>query len=1336
LQNISDIDIAEFLTADFLPPHFTEQADDTFKSIAEKGSAKKMVGRDDLEVTQDLPKYITNYIGSKQKLADWIWANTPEDVSSVFDAFGGSNVVGYMYKRKGLKVYTNDLLKYSYHISRAIIENNSVKLSDEEIEKLTQPKSNAGDFIARNFRNTFFTNEVVNILDGLRASIDSLKGYKKDIALFALGKTCISGKGGFGHFSSTTMHGKRRFTKNQFLQLYKSNLKRVSDLVFDNGKENKAYNGDILEVAPKVKADLAYFDPPYATHFSTTNYETAYHFVEGLITKWRGREIKEDSKTKTFEIRSKTITQKTAGEFFENYLTASKHIKYWIISYRDNAYPSERQLKSIIDSAKKDSRMKSRDHHYSISSRHSENSDAKEHIFICGPRGFLKSKSDILEDSDSLLLHTKAIWEEMQNEIRYRVRDPKDFIKESFRHRKLEGVDGISIIIARLKPDKVPEDHNPDSMVIQAYRFVKKSAENPDGWTMDKARMWIDEHEGKKAELTAPLEYASSRYGHSSLQDKHSTGQAGNAEVTEEFENIQIEEDFLFALATRRSGFENKQTKDKTRVSGYMGSKYFVLDWIWRAVPKDLRDNPEGKVFFDAFSGGANVAYFFKQKGFKVITNDILDYPTHIAKAVIENSSVTLSDEDVESLLKENTSAGDFAFKNFHGYYYTKPVLMWLDNSWANIQKLKGYKKDLALSALGATVKAKAMFGDFSRSKRGLHTSYKELTQKDDRIRRSSIGNLTVKQFERTFKNFVRKFNSLVFDNGQENKVYSQDTWKLIPKVKANLAYFDPPYVTEFQNNDYEFAIHFVEGLMTMWKGKKLKDNAWHSYESSTKYTKKDYPDLFKKMIDGSRKQCEHILISYRNKATPTKSEIAAIIRDNYQKYSVKEIEVEYSLGVKDSKAGGRYARELLFLGSKPIKAKAKAKAEETSLQERVSRNCRTTLTCDAHLKSEGKEGDPQFTFILARVGTNANGDHFTKEELVKNHATIVNRKIDLKHSQDLMDIVGGVIKSEFIESEGHVRCVGELYTDVSDKARAAQRMMQKEIIKQVSMECDYEEGECSICGKRVKTRTDDCIHLKKYKGREYRGKKVYEILHNITFTGIGLLDKAGADENARILTVATQPITMMAGYAEINNTEDSHMSENKDPEKGGKEKQAETDIQTSDLKAKLQEESEKLKSLKVQADEKDDRIKELETELEKASKELEKAQKKIEALEREKQAAKQKAKAESLLKKWERIGRSFESDEERKKELGRLISMSEEALGAIEETVTSFGTMKEKFGDSNDENNEPDRKKQTKAVRRANALNKPESVDDVDVTLKDKLKSGFMAAYESRIGG
>ena len=36
-------------------------------------------------VTEELPgdqrpKYVTNYIGSKQRLVDWIWKHTPDDV--------------------------------------------------------------------------------------------------------------------------------------------------------------------------------------------------------------------------------------------------------------------------------------------------------------------------------------------------------------------------------------------------------------------------------------------------------------------------------------------------------------------------------------------------------------------------------------------------------------------------------------------------------------------------------------------------------------------------------------------------------------------------------------------------------------------------------------------------------------------------------------------------------------------------------------------------------------------------------------------------------------------------------------------------------------------------------------------------------------------------------------------------------------------------------------------------------------------------------------------------------------------------------------------------------
>ena len=63
---------------------------------------------------------------------------------------------------------------------------------------------------------------------------------------------------------------------------------------------------------------------------------------------------------------------------------------------------------------------------------------------------------------------------------------------------------------------------------------------------------------------------------------------------------------------------------------------------------------------------------------------------------------------------------------------------------------------------------------------------------------------------------------------------------------------------------------------------------------------------------------------------------------------------------------------------------------------------------------------------------------------------------------------------------------------------------MKRGIITQVSMECDYEEGECSICHKRFKSKADYCTHLRKFKGRELSGKPVFEILHGVTFSGLG----------------------------------------------------------------------------------------------------------------------------------------------------------------------------------------------------------------------------------------
>ncbi|MDP8237862.1 MAG: DNA adenine methylase, partial [Candidatus Hatepunaea meridiana] len=223
--------------------------------------------KDNIEAAQDLPPYITNYIGSKQKLVDWIWVHTPNGVKSALDAFSGSAVVGYMYKTKGLRILANDRLRYCYHIARAIIENNSVTISKDELDDLLKSNPKAGDFVQETFRGKFFQSGVHQIIDNIRANIDDVKGYKKDIALFALGKTCISAAGSYGHFGSASRGGgnRRADTPKGFTERFNGTITRINALLFDNDKEYRAFNKDILDIFSDVKVDLAYFDPPYAT---------------------------------------------------------------------------------------------------------------------------------------------------------------------------------------------------------------------------------------------------------------------------------------------------------------------------------------------------------------------------------------------------------------------------------------------------------------------------------------------------------------------------------------------------------------------------------------------------------------------------------------------------------------------------------------------------------------------------------------------------------------------------------------------------------------------------------------------------------------------------------------------------------------------------------------------------------------------------------------------------------------------------------------------------------------------------------------------------------------
>jgi len=360
-------------------------------------------------------KYSSNYIGSKKRLIHWIWEHTPKETKSVVDGFNGSAVVGYMYKTHGYKVFSNDRLKYCYNISKAIIENNSVTLDSKIVDELFIKRPNSYTVVYDNFSDKFFPPEIHKIIDIVRFNIDylELKGYQRNIAIFALCKTCITNNTSFGHFSSSIYHtdwgGKNHHKAKEFIESIKNSVKTVNALVFDNGETCESYNDDINNVIKNINVDLAYFDPPYATQFSTSNYERAYHFIEGLIDLWKDKEIVKESKTGYYKSEHEAVTPNSAHSFFDKFLGNSKHIPYWCISYRDFAYPNEKEMAKLIEKYGYDYELFSKFHQYNISSVRSDATKAQEYLYVCNKKG--------LPVNYYLGQHTSTekAWDELEN---------------------------------------------------------------------------------------------------------------------------------------------------------------------------------------------------------------------------------------------------------------------------------------------------------------------------------------------------------------------------------------------------------------------------------------------------------------------------------------------------------------------------------------------------------------------------------------------------------------------------------------------------------------------------------------------------------------------------------------------------------------------------------------------------------------------------------------------------------------------------------------------------------------------------------------------------------
>ncbi|MCK4641704.1 MAG: DNA adenine methylase [Candidatus Marinimicrobia bacterium] len=325
-------------------------------------------------------------MGSKNKIIHEIW-NTLKDYefNSFFDAFAGSNVVGYFMKSKGKEVITNDFMKISYITAKAIIENSNVHLGKSDVDFLLSNK-NKENYISNTFMGLYFSDQDNQFLDKVRFNISLLDDeYKQTIALSSLVRACMKKRprGIFtfvGHRYDDGRSDIKKSLENHFID----NVLSFNDAVFDNDTHCKANNS--LTQKLNIKADLVYFDPPYFTPNSDNDYVRRYHFVEGLAKNWEGLEIQEHTKTKKFKSYKSPFSKKEETyTAFENLIKKYKNSMI-AISYSSNSLPTKAEMIEILKKHKNTVVVHEIDHLYSFGNQNHKAGNGfnrvKEYIFI------------------------------------------------------------------------------------------------------------------------------------------------------------------------------------------------------------------------------------------------------------------------------------------------------------------------------------------------------------------------------------------------------------------------------------------------------------------------------------------------------------------------------------------------------------------------------------------------------------------------------------------------------------------------------------------------------------------------------------------------------------------------------------------------------------------------------------------------------------------------------------------------------------------------------------------------------------------------------------------
>ncbi len=311
----------------------------------------------------------------------------------------------------------------------------------------------------------------------------------------------------------------------------------------------------------------------------------------------------------------------------------------------------------------------------------------------------------------------------------------------------------------------------------------------------------------------------------------------------------------------------------------FMGSKHRLLPWI-----ESVLSGLQFESALDAFSGSGCVSYLLKTMGKRVHSNDFLAFARDFAFATVVNSTETLSENDLATLMDEERTHDSFIERTFNGIFFSDGENRFLDCVSGNLPRISDRKAALARAALYRSCLKRQPRGVFTVSGGRYDDGRRDLR-------------MTLREH---FVESVAIFNGLVFDNEHAHRATCGDVFDLdLPT--PDLVYLDPPYVPRADDNCYIKRYHFLEGLATYWRGAEF-----HPTSKVRKLRKRFTPFSYRRTAEAAfdglfAKFAGSVLVlSYSSSGYPDIERLVELMRQYKSEIVVHEQGHRYHFGTHD----------------------------------------------------------------------------------------------------------------------------------------------------------------------------------------------------------------------------------------------------------------------------------------------------------------------------------------------------------------------------------------------------------------------------------------------------